>query len=361
MLKASSPIQHSRQMVNNMRKRYVTLLASAAIIFALCGTLRADVFYTAKEYKTVYNEKVALEIELKTLSQQYQNEKANFNRRVKDLEIEVETLKKEIESLKSKNASERESCASRIEELQKMIELLKSKGSETEQSLIEANRLLQKRCDEEVEKLKADFDGERSRLLSEISSLKKGYEEKINGLKSQIESLNSEIADLKKLNEKQRAELARMESQANELEKQLEEEIKKGDIRLKKSRNRLIINIDDRISFDSGKAELKKEVRPSLKKIREILAQYPEYNIIIEGHTDDVPIKTKQFRDNWQLSTERALAVLDYILEDSALKPERFSATGCGKYRPVVPNDSKENRALNRRVDIIVVPSFMAQ
>jgi chemotaxis protein MotB len=242
-----------------------------------------------------------------------------------------------------------------------MIELLKSKGSETEKNLIEANRQLQEKCNDEIEKLKSDFDKERNKLLEEIRSLKKSYEDKINSLKSEIENLNSEIADLKKLTEKQRAELARMESQANELEKQLEEEIKKGDIRLKKSRNRLIINIDDRISFDSGRAVLKKEVLPSLKKIREILAQYPEYNIIIEGHTDDVPIKTKQFRDNWQLSTERALAVLDYVLDDRNLKPERFSATGCGQYRPVVPNDSKENRALNRRVDIIVVPSFMLQ
>lgn len=342
-----------------MRKRYIKLLLSTVIICALCGTLSADVFYTAKEYKTVYNEKVALEIELKSLNQQYLNEKANLNKKVKDLEIEIESLKKEIESLKNKNASEKESFSSRIEELQKMVELLKSKGSETEKNLIETNRLLQKKCDDEMEKLKAGFDEERSRLLNEISSLKKSYEDKINNLKSEIENLNSEIADLKKLNEKQRAELARMESQANELEKQLEDEIKKGDIRLKKSRNRLIINIDDRISFDSGKSELKKEVRPALKKIREILSQYPEYNIIVEGHTDDVPIKTKQFRDNWQLSTERALAVLDYILEDKNLKQERFSATGCGQYRPVVPNDSRENRALNRRVDIIVVPSFM--
>jgi chemotaxis protein MotB len=250
------------------------------------------------------------------LNQQYQNEKANLNKRIKDLEIEVESLRKEIDTLNNKNASEKESCSSRIAELQKMIELLKSKGSETEKNLIEANRQLQEKCNDEIEKLKSDFDKERNKLLEEIRSLKKSYEDKINSLKSEIENLNSEIADLKKLTEKQRAELARMESQANELEKQLEEEIKKGDIRLKKSRNRLIINIDDRISFDSGRAVLKKEVLPSLKKIREILAQYPEYNIIIEGHTDDVPIKTKQFRDNWQLSTERALAVLDYVLDD---------------------------------------------
>lgn len=323
--------------------------------------VRADVFYTAKEYSKVYNDKVALEIELKTLNQQYQNDKSNLNRKIKDLEIEVESLKKQIEALNNKNASEKDACNSRIDELQKMVELLKSKSSETEKSLIDANRALQKKCDEEQDKLKSDSEAERNRFLDEISSLKKSYEDKINDLKSQIDNLNSEIADLKKLNEKQKAELARMENQANDLEKQLEDEIKKGEIRLKKSKNRLIINIDDRISFDSGRADLKKEVRPSLKKIREILAQYPEYNIIVEGHTDDVPIKTKQFRDNWELSTERALAVLYYILEDPTLKPERFSATGCGQYRPIVPNDSKENRALNRRVDIIVVPSFMAQ
>ncbi len=344
-----------------MNNRNLIMLACAVLITGAGTNVKADVFYTAKEYRTVYNEKVALEIELKTLNQQYQNEKANLNKRIKDLEIEVESLRKEIETLNNKNTSEKESCNSRIAELQKMIELLKSKGSETEKNLIEANRELQEKYKDEIDRLKSGFDNEREKLLEEIKSLKKSYEDKINSLKSEIENLNSEIADLKKLTEKQRAELARMESQANELEKQLEEEIKKGDIRLKKSRNRLIINIDDRISFDSGRANLKKEVLPSLKKIREILAQYPEYNIIIEGHTDDVPIKTRQFRNNWQLSTERALAVLGYILEDKDLKPERFSATGCGEHRPVVPNDSKENRSLNRRVDIIVVPSFMLQ
>ncbi len=343
-----------------MKNINLKLFIAAIALFMISGTLAADVFYTTKEYRTVYNEKVALELELKTLNQQYINEKSNFNKKLRELEIEVESLNNEIDSLNKKNAAEKEAFTSRINELQKMIELLKSKGTETEKNLIEANRLLQQKCDEQMESLSSNFEDEKKKLLTEINSLKLSYEDKINNLKSEIENLNSEIADLKKLNEKQRAELARMESQASELEKQLEDEIRKGDIRLKKSKNRLIINIDDRISFDSGKATLKKEVLPSLKKIREILAQYPEYNIIVEGHTDDVPIKTRQFRDNWQLSTERALAVLNYILQDENLKHERFSASGCGKYRPVVPNDSKENRALNRRVDIIVLPSFMA-
>jgi len=72
-------------------------------------------------------------------------------------------------------------------------------------------------------------------------------------------------------------------------------------------------------------------------------------------------MRSKRFRDNWQLSTERALAVLDYLLQDKNLNPLRFSAAGYGEYRPLVPNDTPENRALNRRVDIVVIPAVLGQ
>ena len=79
---------------------------------------------------------------------------------------------------------------------------------------------------------------------------------------------------------------------------------------------------------------------------------------MVEGHTDNIPISTPSFRDNWQLSTERALAVLNYILRNKRLKPERFSAAGYGEFSPMVPNDTAANRALNRRVDITLLPSI---
>jgi len=148
-----------------------------------------------------------------------------------------------------------------------------------------------------------------------------------------------------------------MKMQADELEKQLADEIRKGEIRLKRFHDKLVINIDDRISFDSGSAELKKEILPALGKITRILGDFPEYNIVVEGHTDNVPIRTRQFRDNWQLSTERALAVLNYVLnQDRKLNQARFSAAGYAEFNPIVSNDSAANRALNRRVDIVVIP-----
>ncbi len=189
-----------------------------------------------------------------------------------------------------------------------------------------------------------------------MEELKKNYSDIISKLNATIANLNNELSSLKKLTQAQKEELERMSDQANELEKKLSEEIKLGQIRLKKFHNKLIINLDDRISFDSGSSDLKKEILPALDKITEILAKYPENTIMIEGHTDNIPIKSRKFRDNWQLSTERALSVLNYILQEKKLNKTRFGAAGYGEFHPIVANDTPENRALNRRVDIVLIP-----
>ena len=332
-----------------------------SIIFVSAITADAALYYTPSEYNAIYNEKIALQLELKTLNRQFQNEKKKYETTISDLNSVIDGLKREIARLKESCAEQKKSCESKIDELEKMIAILKEKGSETEKSLIESNRQLQKKSEDDMIKARELWSKEREKLLEEIKAMKTDYEKKIQGLKDEIANLQEELSDLKKLTAKQKQELAKMENQANELEKQLDSEIKKGDIRLKKFHNRLVINIDDRISFDSGFANLKKEVLPSLVKIREILAQYPEYNIIVEGHTDNVPMRSKRFRDNWHLSAERALAVLDFLLQDKNLNPLRFSAAGFGEYRPLVPNDTVENRALNRRVDIVVIPAVLGQ
>jgi len=84
------------------------------------------------------------------------------------------------------------------------------------------------------------------------------------------------------------------------------------------------------------------------------LSRFPDSRIQIEGHTDDISIKNGQFPSNWELSSARALAVLRFLLDKSGIEPGRLSAAGYGKYHPIAPNDSSENRRLNRRVDIVI-------
>jgi outer membrane protein OmpA-like peptidoglycan-associated protein len=105
--------------------------------------------------------------------------------------------------------------------------------------------------------------------------------------------------------------------------------------------------------FDSGKAELRPEARRSLGEIAEILRQTP-HAVNLVGHTDDVPIRSERFPTNWELSAARACAVARYLMDEMELPSSRFFITGYGPQQPVRPNDSAENRAANRRVEIII-------
>jgi chemotaxis protein MotB len=350
-----------------MKTRSSRVIIAAACVAALAvGTLpgrlhAGQLLYTASQYIKIYNEKVALELELESLKRQYGNDKANLESKIRDLSARIDSLNAGLEDMKKQREGEREQAAKRIKELQDMTELLKKKGSDREKQLIDENSRLQARCEDDLAKLRDDLAAEREKHRKEIDSLKADYERKIADLRREMAILSDQMSQLKKLSEKQKEELDRMEDQAKELEKQLSEEIKKGEIKLKRFHDKLIINIDDKICFDSGKADLKQDIKPALGKITTILGDYPENKIVIEGHTDNVPISTSRFRDNWQLSTERALSVLNYILRDQRLNATRFSAAGYSEFNPIVPNDTPANRALNRRVDIVVVPRLTAK
>ncbi len=146
-------------------------------------------------------------------------------------------------------------------------------------------------------------------------------------------------------------------AQADQLAQELKEEIAKGEITIKRSKNRTIININNNICFDTGSDVLKKKARKALSKITKTLADVSNHHIQIKGHTDNVPIRTRRFVSNWELSSARALSVLHYLLTHSKIDPSRLSAAGFGEYHPVRPNDTPENRRLNRRVDIVIVPA----
>jgi chemotaxis protein MotB len=106
--------------------------------------------------------------------------------------------------------------------------------------------------------------------------------------------------------------------------------------------------------FESGKAEITQEMQEKIDKLSPILKKLNEKNeIIVEGHTDNIPIATKQFASNWELSTARATSVVRYMLSKD-FDPRKISAIGYGEYRPIVANDTPENRRKNRRVVFFV-------
>ncbi|HNQ64083.1 MAG TPA: flagellar motor protein MotB [Syntrophorhabdaceae bacterium] len=115
----------------------------------------------------------------------------------------------------------------------------------------------------------------------------------------------------------------------------------------------VVVRIMDKAFYDEGKADLKQGAKNALNKIIPIMKGIKNH-IRIEGHTDDTPISKGEFKSNWELSVRRATEVVRYIVEKGPIAPDRVSATGYAEYRPIVSNDTAENKALNRRVEIII-------
>lgn len=108
------------------------------------------------------------------------------------------------------------------------------------------------------------------------------------------------------------------------------------------------------ILYDTGKAELKEDAKEILKNIGEILKK-TDNKIVVEGHTDNVPMKSEKYDSNWDLSFARAYSVIKFFIEQEGISPMRIQAVGFGEYRPMKPNDTEENRAANRRIEINIM------
>lgn len=118
----------------------------------------------------------------------------------------------------------------------------------------------------------------------------------------------------------------------------------------------LLITILNDIFFDSGNSSIRKKDEQLAKEISKLLVMNPPRNIIVSGHTDNVPIQNAEFESNWHLSVMRAVNFMKLLLENGQLDPRAFSAKGFGEYNPVADNKTNEGRQKNRRVEILILP-----
>ncbi len=129
-------------------------------------------------------------------------------------------------------------------------------------------------------------------------------------------------------------------------------------IEIEKNDRYITLNFKDGILFESGSSDLKTEALTILGQVADELLKYPDNNIKIEGHTDNRPINTVRYPNNWYLSAARAISVATHFTDNKRFPPNRIATEGYGEYRPKVPNDTPENRAINRRVEIKVISKY---
>lgn len=143
------------------------------------------------------------------------------------------------------------------------------------------------------------------------------------------------------------------EQDAIDLAQSLHDQIVAGEIEIETEGRKIIIRIREKGSFRSGSAELVGNYADVMEEIRAVLRAKPG-KIEVQGHTDNVPIATARYRSNWELSSSRAVSVAQELMRGNEINPRRFQVSGFAETKPLVANDSSENRARNRRVEIVI-------
>jgi chemotaxis protein MotB len=169
-------------------------------------------------------------------------------------------------------------------------------------------------------------------------------------------SLDETTRALEELRERERQAQARLQTFRSMLER-FRSMIESGRLRVRIVRGRMVVELPEGILFDSGRAELKDSGEATLTEVAQILKEIPNRSFQIVGHTDNVPIRSRRYPSNWELSTARAVNVAKFLIEQE-MPSARLSAAGYAETQPVTSNDTPEGRAQNRRIEIVLMPNL---
>ncbi|MED4403700.1 flagellar motor protein MotB [Metabacillus fastidiosus] len=173
-----------------------------------------------------------------------------------------------------------------------------------------------------------------------------------------MEQLNKqeqeEKEEEKKLDAKEQEELKEVQQKINEY---ITNNNLNADLKTTLTDEGLLVTILNDIFFDSGKSFVRKKDEQLAREISELLVMNPPRNIIISGHTDNIPISNSEFDSNWELSVMRAVNFMKIVMENDKLNSEHFSAKGFGEFKPVASNDTEAGRQKNRRVEVLILPN----
>lgn len=198
-----------------------------------------------------------------------------------------------------------------------------------------------------------DRDRKIIEIESELEAYKQDSEKKQGDLTMRLEQRKAEIAALKKQQEQIKATMA----QYRKLREAFNQMIGAGELEIYRRRGRIMVALPSSVLFASGKAKLSKAGLKAVAQVAQVLAKLDNRRFLVAGHTDNVPIRTSRFEDNWALSTERAATVTRDLIANG-MRPTSLAAAGYGQHDPIKPNNSKENRKRNRRIEIILMPSI---
>lgn len=245
--------------------------------------------------------------------------------------VELEQKYNELETIYGGTRDDLLSCNSDVRNLQTQLDNANKVNDQLRADLKDMKDALSKAMDQN-----SQGNVNISKLVDEINASNK-YIKQLVDAKSKSDSLNIALT--------------------NRLTRSLNtDELKDVDVKVLKGV--VYISLSDNMLFKSGSYEVSNQAHATLEKIAKILKDYKEFDVLVEGNTDNVPISKTNIRNNWDLSALRASSVVQVLQNDFGINPSRLSAAGRGEYNPITDNDTEVGKQRNRRTEIIITPKL---
>jgi len=206
----------------------------------------------------------------------------------------------------------------------------------------------------------ASLEGEFNNLQSKSAMTQEEMSAELRKQADELSKKAQTLAEREKSLREMQAVIARQDSITNRLNSILRDALlgfKADELSVEVKNGKVYVSMSDKLLFKSGSAAVEAKGQEAISVLANVLQKNPDIDILIEGHTDNVPIKTAAYKDNWDLSAARATAIVR-LLEAKEIDSKKLTAAGRGEYQPRATNDTPEGRALNRRTEIILSPKL---
>ncbi len=266
----------------------------------------------------------------------------------------IDALLYQLEDTEERLSEVEDSIAEKEEEVAELESERQQVTADLEQQSEEKARI--EREKEELERRVEVLVAEKESLRTEKDELEQRLDDQqqlVDRLEESVADIERRASDLQERLSEKTARLEELEAENERIVAEFEEKVEEVEIR--EEEYGVVVNVGEKILFEIGDSRLLEEGKQTLADIAEILNEYPEREIHVGGHTCDLPIR-EAYPSNWELSAHRALNVLKYLAYAQDVERDRIAAVAYGQFRPLVPNDSDENRQLNRRVEITLLP-----
>ncbi len=300
-------------------------------------------------------------------------ERFSAGNRLSDVVKERDALCDQLKSQESENVR----MVQRIEDLGKEATMLRSANTTLQQEVTGLQRENLRLKDEHVAMKTEliDLQSKFSRLYTDKGLDAQMYNDRIRQKEAELEEKERRINQNEALIRQREKEIQDREQAIKDLQRRLDRQdsitksinsalknalvgFQSDEVSIETRDGKVYLSLSNKLLFKSGSVDIEEKGKGAIRILADVLKQNPDIDVLVEGHTDNVPIKTARFADNWDLSVARAITIVRLLTTNYSVPPRRLTAAGRGEFMPKASNDTAEGKALNRRTEIILTPNL---